>query len=266
MISNRQIRWAVFLCAFALSGFAHTAAEPELCLDGFCIGQSIKDARFSQVEWITPRDASKEACRGVGCRPQVAFRGYSSEDQKQLAAAVSLIYGLGHYSIVTKSNLEALRQYRYECNLSARGYVGGERRFMGAYLSTPSHHLTVIGLRLMNGELRVYRIARQFAYHNQGELLALARTLQEQYKENLLLYDGISSNAYSDVITQKKNGWFGRSSMFNPSDLSDNTAELVLIDPKTRLLLEPSSIPESGEIGRLPMRMPNQCVSPIAVR
>lgn len=254
------------VCGFAGPACAKNTAAPALCLDGFCIGQSIKDSRFSKVEWITPKDARKESCTGTGCRPEIAFRGYSGEDQKQLADAVSLIGGLGDYSIVTEKNLEVLKHYRYECNLSARGYVGGERRFMGAYLSTPSHHLTVIGLRLIDGELRVYRIARQFLYHNQGELLGLARELRERYKENLLLYDGISSNAYADVIAQKKNAWFGRSSMFNPSDLSDNTAELVLIDPRTRALLQPSSMPDSGEIERLPMRLPSQCSSPVSIQ
>lgn len=266
MTSIKLIRRIVLACIFAGSPSAVTAAQSRLCLDGFCIGQSIKDTRFSEVEWMVPKDARKESCIAVGCSPQIAFRGYPSEDQKQLANAVSLIYGLGHYSILTRDNLEALRNYRYECNLSARGYVGGERRFMGAYFSIPSHHFTVIGLRLINGELRVYRIARQFSYHNQGELVALARKVRDRYNGSLRLYDGISSNAYSDVIAQKKSGWFGRSSMFNSSDLSDNAAELVLIDPQTRPLLEPSSMPDSGEIERLPMRIPSQCSSPISIQ
>lgn len=266
MSSMKLIRWIVLVCLFSGSAWAETAAQSALCLDGFCIGQSIKDARFSEVEWIVPKDARKEACSGIGCRPQIAFRGYPTEDQKQLASAVTLTYGLWHYNIVTKNNLEALRNYRYECNLSARGYVGGERRFMGAYFSIPSRHLTVIGLRLIRGELRVYRIARQFPYHNQGELIALARKLREQYKENLLLCDGISSNAYSDVIEQKKNGWFGRSSVFNSSDLSDNLAELVLIDPTTRSLLEPTSMPQSGEIAPLRIQMPPQCSRPASIQ
>ena len=265
MTSIKPIRWIVLACLFAGSAWAETAAQSTLCLDGFCIGQSIKDVRFSEVEWLVSKDARKEACTGVGCRPQIAFRGYSSDEQKQLANAVSLIYGLGHYSIITKNNLKALRHYRYECNLSARGYVGGERLFMGVYVSIPSHHLTVIGLRLIDGELRVYRIARQFSYHNQGELIPLARKLRDRYKGSLLLYDGISSNAYSDVIAHKKNGWFGRSSMFNSSDLSDNAAELVLIDPQTRSLLEPTSMPESGEIAPLRIQMAAECSQPISI-
>jgi hypothetical protein len=61
-----------------------------------------------------------------------------------------------------------------------------------------------------------------------------------------LLYDYLSSNAYSDVIPRRKDGWFGRSTMFNPSDLTDLAAELVLIDPNTRALLQPTSMPDSG--------------------
>jgi len=266
MSSIKLIPWIVLTCIFAGSAWAETAAQPAQCLDGFCIGQSIKDSRFAKIDWIVPKDARNESCGGLGCRPQIAFRGYASEDQKRLMSAVSLIYGLDHYSVVTRNNLEALRIYRYECDLSARGYVGGERRFMGVYFSIPSHHLTVIGLRLIDGELRVYRIARQFSYHNQGELIALARKLRDHYQGLLLFYDRISSNAYSEVITQKKDGWFGRSSMFNPSDLSDNSAELVLIDPKTRSLLKPSSMPDSGEIAPLSMRMPSQCSSPISIQ
>lgn len=266
MTSTLLIRWIVLACTLAASAGAETAALSTLCLDRFCIGQSIQDSRFSEVEWIVPKDARTDACTGVGCRPEIASRGYSSEDQKQLANAVNLIYEPGHYSIFTKRNLESLRRYHYECNLSPRGYTAGERRFMGAYLSLPSHHLTVIGLRLIGGELRVYRIARQFPYQNQGELIALARRLQQEYKQNLLLYDGISANAYSEVIGQKKNGWFGRSSSFNPSDLSDNLAELVLIDPRTRSLLKPSSMPESGEIAPLRIQLVPQCSRPVPLQ
>ncbi|MDB5393986.1 MAG: hypothetical protein JWM91_1492, partial [Rhodospirillales bacterium] len=50
----------------------------------------------------------------------------------------------------------------------------------------------------------------------------------------------LSSNAYSEVISRNAYGWFGRSTMFNPSDLEDNAAEQVLIDTQTRQLLEPS--------------------------
>jgi hypothetical protein len=262
----RQLIFRAIVICFAASASAQTTTQAALCLDGFCIGQSIKDTRFSGVEWIIAKDAHKETCTNVGCRAQLAFHGYSADDQKRLADAVSVIYGLGHYSIVTKDNLEALRHYRYECNLSQRGSVGGERRFFGAYLSAPSRHLTVIGLRLINGELRVYRIARQFPIHNQQELISLAKRLREQYHENLLLYDGISSNAYADVIEQKKNGWFGRSSVFNPLDLSDNAAELVLIDPKTRALLEPTSMPESGEIQPLRVKMVDECSQPVPIQ
>src|SRR5205807_79783 len=112
----------IFVC-FAASVSAQTASQAALCLDGFCIGQSIKDMRFSGVEWIIPKNAHKETCTSVGCRAQLAFHGYSADDQKRLADAVSVVYGLGHYSIVTRDNLETLGHYRYECNLSQRGSV-----------------------------------------------------------------------------------------------------------------------------------------------
>jgi len=249
---------------------AHPAAPASrsgLCLDGFCIGQSINDARFDKVDWIVPHDEyfKKGPCNGVGCTPQIAFRGYPEGQQKLLAEAVSWIYGLGDYNVVTKDNLAALRLYKYECNPSARG-IFGERRFFGAYRSTPSRYLTVVGLRLIGGELKVYRIARQYPYHTQAEIVSLARTLRDQYGEGLLLYEGISSNAYSEVIIQRKDGWFGRSTMFNPTDLSDNAAELVLIDPRTRSLLEPSSMPESGEIKPLPVTIPPQCSRSVPIQ
>lgn len=266
MSLTRLICWIGLVCVFTSPAWTEGTAQAALCLDGFCIGQSVQDKRFSEVEWMVPKDARLESCAGIGCQSDVAFRGYSADDQKRLQDAVSIIYGLGRYSILTKKNLEALRRYKYECNLSQRGFIGGDRRFFGAYLSAPSRYLSVVGLRLIDGELRVYRIARQYPFHTQDELIALARKLQEQYGQNLLLYDGISSNAYSDVIEQKKNAWFGRSSMFNASDLSDNTAELVLIDPKTRSLLEPSSMPESGEIKALGIRVPPQCSRPVPLQ
>lgn len=237
------------------------AQSEKLCLDGFCIGQTIQDPRFDQVAWIAPtKNLKTEQCGGVGCQPEVAFRGYPQEDQLKLADAVRLRYNaeIYSYNVLTKDNLAALRIYRYECNPSARG-LWGERRFFGAYKTTPSQYLTVVGLRLINGELTVYRIARQYPYHNQGELVFLAKEISAQFGPRILLYDGISSNAYADVITQRKDGWFGRSTLFNPSDLSDNAAELVLIDPTTRALLEPTSIPESGEIKPLSANLPPIC-------
>ena len=164
----------------------------------------------------------------------------------------------GEYNIITKSTLPVFRHYTYECNPSARG-IFGQRRFFGMYRSSPSHYYTVIGLRLIGDELRVYRIARQFPYHTPADINSLAKTLHDQYGDSILIYPYISSNAYSDVIAQKKDGWFGRSTMFNPSDLSDNAAELVLIDPHTRPLLQPSSMPESGEIKPLPVKLAPQC-------
>jgi hypothetical protein len=150
-------------------------AHARLCLDGFCIGQSIKAPRFDAVTWITPQDFTKEVCRSVGCTPRVAFRGYPVSVQTALAEAVSWLYSasLWRYNILTKSYLGVLRHYQYECNMSARGWMG-ERRFFGAYRSVLSQYLTVIGLRLIDGELRVYRIGREYPYHNNAEILGLA--------------------------------------------------------------------------------------------
>jgi hypothetical protein len=245
---------------------AQSARKTELCMDGFCIGQSIRDPRFEQMTWILPKEGfTKKACTGIGCRPEVAFRGYNSDEQKQLGEFLSWSYGLAEYNIITNANLGALRRYRYECNPSPRG-INGERRFFGAYLSAPSKFLTVVGLRLIGNELRIYRIARQYPFHNQAELEALGAKIHDQYGNDIVFYDGVTSNAYSDVIEQKQEGWFGRSTMFNPSDLADNAAEFVLIDPRTRPLLEPSSMPESGEISPLANRMPQECSTSIPLR
>lgn len=233
---------------------AQSANQAKLCLDGLCIGQSINDPHFAEVNWIVPnKELTKQTCDHISCRPEVAFRGYYDENQKQLAETLSWVYGsILSYNVVTKENISVLRQYRYECNPS-------ERHFIAPYLSNPSRFLTVAGLRLMGGELRVYRIVRQYPFRNQNELASLARKLHDQYADEIVFYDGISSNAYSSVIAQRKRGWFGRSSVFNPLDLSDNAAELVLIDPNTRPLLEPTSMPDSGEIPRLSGNMPQQC-------
>jgi hypothetical protein len=171
----------------------------------------------------------------------------------RLADAVGWKYGLNAYN-VTSQNLATLRLYKYECNTSARG-LSGQRRFLGAYRSVPSQYLTIVGLRLINEQLTVYRIARQYPYHNQTELKAIAKKLSDEYGERLLLYDYLSS----DVIPQRKDGWFDRSTMFNPSDLIDLAAELVLIDPNTRALLQPTSMPDSGEISPLPVKLPPAC-------
>jgi hypothetical protein len=112
----------------------------------------------------------------------------------------------------------------------------------------------------------VYRIARQYPYHNPNELVSLARTLKSEYGNEILFYDYLSSNAYSYVIEQKKNGWFGRSTMFSAGDLADNAAEFVLIDPRTRSLLQPTSMPESGEIESLPVSIPAQCSASPSIR
>lgn len=241
----------------------------ELCLDSICIGQSIKDAHFDEVNWIVPqKDITKLRCKGIGCAPENAFRGYPLATQKSLADAVSWIYsaGAGNYNILTKEVLSALREYKYECNPSPRGLRSGERRFFGVYRSAPSHFLTIVGFRLIDGELRVYRIAREYPFRTADELRSLAKTIHAQYGESVLIYDGISSNAPPDVIEKRKLGWFGRSSLFNVRDLADNRAELVLIDPNTRDLLEPTSVPDSGDIKELPVRMPPQCSRSIPIR
>jgi hypothetical protein len=257
--------WRFSLALFPLALSSAGQAEGSLCIDGFCIGQGISDDRFNNVDWIIPKTGmTRENCSGVGCQPEVAFRGYPAEYQRKLADAVGWSYGLNKYNIVTKDNFSALRQYRYECNLSARG-IWGERRFLGAYRSTPSGYLTVVGLRLIDGELRIYRVARQYPYRNQSEILNLARDLRSDYPK-ILFYNYLSSNAYADVIRQGKDGWFGRSTMFNPSDLADNAAELVIIDPNTRALLQPSSMPDSGEIKPLPVKLPPQCSRTLPVQ
>jgi hypothetical protein len=246
----RILTCIVLLC----SAGSVSAQNGKLCLDGLCIGESINDPHFAQVNWIVPnKELTKEACVRVTCKPEVAFRGYPAETQKQLSETLSWVYGsIYPYNVVTKANIEVLRQYKYECSNS-------ERHFMAAYFSDPSHYLTIVGLRLMGGELRIYRIVRQYPYRNQNELVALAKKLHDEHGNRIVFYDGISSNAYSDVIVQRKAGWFGRSSVFNPLDPSDNAAEFVLIDPNTRPLLQPMSIPGSGDISQLSVDMPEQC-------
>ncbi len=261
IISPKIVNCILILCLFSVfSQRQGWAQQVGLCLDGFCIGQSIQNVQFDKTVWITPRNITKERCDKVGCQPAIAFRGYTKEDQAKLADAVTWRYdaAINSYNVLTKDNLGALRLYKYECNPSARG-VWGERRFLGAFRSVPSQYLTVVGLRLIGGELKVYRIARQYPFHNQNELTSLAKELHGQYEQRLSFYDYLSSNAYSNVIEQHKDGWFARSTMFNPSDLSDNAAELVLIDPNTRSLLQPTSMPESGEIKPLPVHLPPAC-------
>lgn len=258
-VFSSKIGCLISLFIFAALTPLDWAQQAPLCLDGFCIGQNIQDARFDKTAWILPKDGLiKKECDGIGCQPENAFRGYPSEEQKQLAEVLSWKYGLNDYNVITNSNLGVLRHYKYECNLSAQS-LGGQRRFFGAYRSIPSQYLTVVGLRLINSELTIYRIARQYPYQNQAELVSLAKQLRDQYGSRILLYDYLSDNAYSDVIKQQKDGWFGRSTLFNPTDLSDNAAELVLIDPATRNLLESTSMPESGEIEQLPMKIPSSC-------
>lgn len=260
MLRKLLLLWILLVTGISVP--AHGNEQSPLCLDEFCIGQSINDTHFSQIDWGIPRENyTKEKCDGVGCQPDIAFYGYDHEQQNRLAEAVSWKYGLNQYTIVTKTNLDILRKYKYECNLSARG-IFGERRFLGFYKSLPSGYLTIVGLRLIGGELKIYRIARQYPYQTQSELVELAKKMKTKYGSSLLLYNYLSSNAYSDVIQQSRNGWFGRSELFKPNDLSNNSAELVLIDPHTRPLLEPTSMPESGEIKPLPVHLAAQCSKP----
>jgi hypothetical protein len=94
---------AVSLLALPVHG---QAQQGGLCIDRFCIGQGINDARFGNVDWIIPQKAiNKENCAGIGCRPDVAFRGYPVEYQQKLADAVSWSYGLNKYNIITKEGL-----------------------------------------------------------------------------------------------------------------------------------------------------------------
>ena len=213
-----------------LNGSTLWGQESQLCLDGFCIGQTIQDARFATIQWLIPsKNLETVRCAGIGCQPGNAFRGYPADMQEALSSALALMY-MKSYNLITPKNLATLRHYQYECNPSPDGvWAEGQRRFIGIYRSKPSNYLTVVGLRLINGELTVYRIARQFPFHNKVEFLSLAKQITAKYGLRILIYDGISDNAYAAVIKQQKDGWFGRSTLFNPDDRSDLDAELVLI-------------------------------------
>jgi hypothetical protein len=264
LMKNLLVTTTAFL--LLMTSVPSHAQQPGLCLDGFCIAQNISDSQFDHTAWRTPtKDMTKAPCENVGCQPAIAFRGYSAADQLALANAVSWKYGMMGYTVITKDNLATLRKYHYECNPSARG-MWGERRFVGFYRSVPSQYITLVGMRLIGGDLKIYRIARQFPYRDQSGLEGLARELHGKYGDTILFYDGISSNAPYEVVQQRKLGWFGRSSMFNPTDLADNLAEFVLIDPATRPLLEPTSMPDSGEIKPLPVQMPSQCSRPMSLQ
>jgi hypothetical protein len=262
-VLTRKLYLALALVA-AVPGASR--AEPQ-CLDGFCIGQNITNIRFEQVHWLTPKkDVTEQKCNGVGCQPALAFRGYAPEIQQALANALRFTFGLPPYNIISDENLAVIRQYKYECNPSARGGISGQRRFFGVYRSQLSGHLTVVGLRLQNGELNVYRIARQFPYHSPAEFADLEQKLRQQFGDRLLYVDYLASNAATAISAKRLDGYFGRSEMFNPTDLADNLAEVVLVDPLTRQLLEPTSFPESGEIRPLPVRIPEQCNLPVSIQ
>jgi hypothetical protein len=84
------------LVALFVLAVAHLAAQTSkptsLCLDGLCIGESINDPHFAEVNWIVPdKQLTKESCVRIACKPEVAFRGYPSETQKQLSDALSWV-------------------------------------------------------------------------------------------------------------------------------------------------------------------------------
>lgn len=58
----------------------------------------------------------------------------------------------------------------------------------------------------MGSELRIYRIVRQYPFRNQNELYSPARKLHDQYGDDIMFYDGISSKAYSSVIEKNESG------------------------------------------------------------
>jgi hypothetical protein len=57
-----------------------------LCMDGFCIGQNIGDARFDEVKWVLPKGLDiHNPCSKEWCRPASRLRGYNPEEQSSLA-------------------------------------------------------------------------------------------------------------------------------------------------------------------------------------
>ena len=242
-----------------------SARAESICIDDFCIGESINAERFGQVRWLVPQQVKLSSCLMTTCVPEAAFRGYSPEDQDTVARALDLQIGIPFFNVVTNDNLAALRRYKYECNPSPRGGIFGERRFVGFFKSEPSNYLTAVGLRIVGGGLRVYRIVRRFPYHATEELSSLARNVERQYDDAVLVVNYLSSNATTEVIKKEKYGWFGRSELFNPSNPTDNIAELVVIDPHTRNSLEPTSWPRSGEIRPVAGYVPSQCNKPMSL-
>jgi hypothetical protein len=107
-VLSRVARLAIaFLCIAIFPSRVGWAQQPTLCLDGFCIGQTIQDARLDAVAWLTPtKDMVKEDCTGGGCQPENAFRGYAKEDQVKLADALSWKYGGNAYNVITRTTLE----------------------------------------------------------------------------------------------------------------------------------------------------------------
>ena len=176
MLPCRPILTAAALMAFS----AVTARAEVFCIDGFCIGQSIKSARFTQVDWLIPRDVRSSPCVATKCVPGIAFRGYTADEQVSLANALDLQIGLPFENVITTDNLKVLSEYRYECNPAPRTGIFGERRFVGVFRSRPSGYATAVGLRLVGGELKVYRVARRFPYRTNDELRSLASSVAGQ--------------------------------------------------------------------------------------
>ena len=206
-----------------------------------------------------PQGRPNLTLRGGGVRARKRLPRLHGRGAGILSGALNLQVGLPFENVITKDNLKVLSGYRYECNPAPRGGMFGERRFVGVFRSRPSGYATAVGLRLIGGELRVYRVARRFPYRTGDELRSLAGGVAGQYGGSVLVVNYLSSNAYTEVQARGKDGWFGRSELFNPSDPTDNAAELVIVDPQTRGLLAPYSWPMSGEIKPTQGGVPAQC-------
>jgi len=259
-MTGRRLRaWILgsFLSVAATFVSGQQEAPAHQCLDDFCIGQNISSHRFDDVQWLVPTKlVNRDQCTGHNCSPEAEFPGYPSDASGAFEHLTTITtFDMSKATVITASTLGTLRKLRYDC-------THPERRVIGIYRSKPSGYLTIVGLRIFPDGLRVYRLARQFPYRNQAELISLSHTVKSSYGEAILYYPYLTSNAYSDVIQQRKDGWFGRSSMFNPKDAADNTAELVITDPTTRRLLTTSSDLTAGEIGNTPSLWyrPEQCV------
>lgn len=255
----------ILCCLLIVIPFRVTYGETsaENCIDGFCIGQSINSSRFDEVEWLVPKKLIlSDPCTRQDCRPEVEFPGYPPE----IMIALSKLTIIGtsmppQETMITNRSLEALRNLRYDCTHPGK-------RVVGIYRSNPSGYVTYIGLRLFPDGLRIFRLAREFPFRNQNEFESLSQGIKSAYGDELLYYDGVTSNANYPAISHRKNGWFGVNYRSGLYDLADNVAELVLIDPETRQLLITSSDITAGEIN-LPLSLvyfPRQCVRALPIQ